>query len=146
MAGYSGRSLAGKLSLKDGQRVWWQNMPKDVRAAIEADGLTLKVLKTPATPLDAVHVFVHARAALETALTRARAALAPDGFIWVSWPKQSSGVATDVSENTIRDVALPTGLVDVKVCAVDEIWSGLKLMIRKELREKSARERNAARR
>ena len=136
MAGYSTKSLAGKLSLKDGQRVWWRNMPQDVRATIEADGLALKVLKTPAAPLDAAHVFVKSRADLEMAVASARGALAPDGFIWVSWPKKSSGVATDVTENTVREIALPTGLVDVKVCAVDEVWSGLKLMIRRELRER----------
>lgn len=144
MAGYSGKSLAGKLSLKDGQRVWWRDMPSDVRAAIEADGLTLKVLKAPAAPLDAVHIFVRSRAALVAALKTAHAALAPDGFIWVSWPKKSSGVVTDVTEGTIREVALPTGLVDVKVCAVDEVWSGLKLVIRKELRAKPARGRHAS--
>ncbi len=139
MAGYSTKSLAGKLSLKDGQRVWWRNMPQDVRATIEADGLALKVLKTPAAPLDAAHVFVKSRADLEMAVASARGALAPDGFIWVSWPKKSSGVATDVTENTVREIALPTGLVDVKVCAVDEVWSGLKLMIRRELRDTPAK-------
>lgn len=143
MAGYSGKSLARKLSLKDGQRVWWHAMPHTVRAAIKADGLALKVLKTATKPVDAAHVFVRSRVALETALDTARAALAPDGFIWVSWPKKSSGVATDVTEGTIRDVALPTGLVDVKVCAVDDVWSGLKLMIRRELREKPAPSKKA---
>jgi hypothetical protein len=149
MAGYSTKSLAAKLSLKAGQRVWWRNMPKDVRATIEADGLALKVLKTPAAPLDAAHVFVKSRADLEMAVATARGALAPDGFIWVSWPKKSSGVATDVTENTVREVALPTGLVDVKVCAVDDVWSGLKLMIRRELRDtpaKPSRTRNTRQR
>jgi hypothetical protein len=63
-----------------------------------------------------------------------RGKIAPNGVIWVSWPKKSSGVASDVTEDVIRDLALPIGLVDIKVCAVDEVWSGLKLMIRKELR------------
>lgn len=139
MAGYSAKSLAGKLSLKDGQRVWWKNMPSDVRATIEADGLALKVLKTPAAPLDAAHVFVRSRAELKHAIDRVRGLLAPDGFVWVSWPKKSSGVATDVTEDTVRAVALPTGLVDIKVCAVDEVWSGLKLVIRKELRPAKSR-------
>ncbi len=137
MAGYSGKSLARKLSLKDGQRVWWRDMPKQVRAMIEADRLALKVLRTPAAPLDAAHVFVRSRGELREAIGIVRDVLAPDGFVWVSWPKKSSGVATEVTEDTVREVALPTGLVDVKVCAVDEVWSGLKLMIRRELRETS---------
>ncbi len=136
MAGYSAKPLAQKLSLKDGQRVWWQAMPKDVRATIESGGLALKILKTPAAPLDAAHVFVRTVAELEAAIRTVRGVLAPDGFVWVSWPKKSSGVATSVTEDTIRKVVLPTGLVDIKVCAVDDVWSGLKLVIRKELREK----------
>lgn len=143
MAGYSGKSLAGKLSLTDGQRVWWQNMPKQVRAAIEADGLRLKIVRTPVAPLDAAHVFVRNRADLRQAIASVRGVLAQDGFVWVSWPKKSSGVATDVTEDTVREVALPTGLVDVKVCAVDEVWSGLKLMIRRELRETPQKQRGA---
>lgn len=139
MAGYSAKSLAGKLSLKDGLRVWWKNMPQTVRAAISADGLALKILKTPAAPLDAAHIFVRSRVELDAALAAVRGLLAPDGFLWVSWPKKSAGVATDVTEDTIRALALPTGLVDIKVCAVDDIWSGLKLVIRKELRPKPAR-------
>lgn len=138
MAGYSARSLAQKLSLKDGQRVWWRAMPKEVRAAIESDGLTLKILKTPSAPLDAAHVFVRTVAELKDAIATVRGILAPDGFVWLSWPKKSSGIATDVTGDTIREVALPTGLVDVKVCAVDDMWSGLKLVIRKELRQKPA--------
>lgn len=143
MAGYSGKSLAAKLSLKDGQRVWWQHMPKEVRAAIEADGLGLKILRTPAPGLDAAHVFVRTRAALREAISTVRGVLAPDGFLWVSWPKKSSGIATEVTEDTVRELALPTGLVDVKVCAVDEVWSGLKLMIRRELRQTPQKQRGA---
>lgn len=81
-----------------------------------------------------VHLFTDSKSALKTKLQRLRKIVASDGVIWVSWPKKSSGVETDVSEDVVREIALPMGLVDIKVCAVDEIWSGLKLMIRKELR------------
>lgn len=135
MTGYSGTPLARKLSLKDGLRVWWEDMPPAVRAEIEAYGCHLQHLLWPEPPLDAAHVFVTSRVALDSAITRLKPLLAPTGFLWISWPKKSSRVPTDITEDTIREVALPTGLVDVKVCAVDETWSGLKLMIRKELRE-----------
>ena len=81
-----------------------------------------------------VHVFATERAQLARTLTGLRKKLAPDAAIWVSWPKQSSKVSTDITENTIREVALPLGFVDIKVCAVTDIWSGLKLVVRKELR------------
>lgn len=144
MAGYSGRSLAQKLSLRDGLRVWWSAMPEAVRAAIAADGLALKVVATPKAPLDAAHVFVRDREDLRKALTTIRTALAPDGFAWVSWPNKSSGVTTTVTEDTIREYALPLGLVDIKVCAVDDTWSGLKLVIRRELREKPPKKAKGA--
>jgi hypothetical protein len=132
--GYSGTPLAKKLSLKDGQRAWWENMPPGVRAEIESDGLVLDHLPAPAAPIEAAHVFVTERAALEDAIVRLLPLLDPAGFLWVSWPKKASKVPTDISEDVIRDVALPTGLVDVKVCAIDATWSGLKLMIRRERR------------
>ena len=133
-AGYSGTPLARKLSLKDGQRAWFENMPASVRAEIDADGLALNLLEAPVGPLDAAHVFVTGRAALADAIRRLLPLLAPAGQLWISWPKKASKVPTDITEDTIRDVALPTGLVDVKVCAVDATWSGLKLVIRKALR------------
>ena len=86
----------------------------------------------PAAPIDAAHIFVIARARLEEALAQLLPLLAPSGFIWVSWPKKASKVPTDISEGTIREVALPLGLVDVKVCAIDATWSGLKLMKRRK--------------
>ena len=133
-AGYSGTPLAKKLSLKDGMRVWWEDMPSPVRAEIERYGLRLQHLIWHEPPIDAAHVFVTTRADLESAITRLRPLLDPAGFLWVSWPKQASRIPTDINEDAIREVALPTGLVDVKVCAVDDVWSGLKLVIRKELR------------
>lgn len=133
--GYSGTPLAKKLSLKDGLRVWWEDMPSSVRAEIEDHGLYLQHLNWPEAPIHAGHVFVTERESLDAALHRLLPLLAPDGFLWVSWPKRTSKVPTDITEDVIRELALPMGLVDVKVCAVDDIWSGLKLMIRKELRE-----------
>jgi hypothetical protein len=133
-SGYSGTPLARKLSLKDGQSVWWDGMPDSVRAEIDAESLDLRLLDAPQPGLDVAHVFVTRRDALEVAIGRLRPLLAPGGFLWVSWPKKTSKVATDITEDVIREVALPTGLVDVKVCAIDAIWSGLKLMIRKSAR------------
>jgi hypothetical protein len=133
-AGYSGTPLAKKLSLKDGMRIWWHEMPPGVRAEIAAADLDLQELVWPEAPVDAAHLFVGRRADLEAHIARLRPVLAPAGFIWVSWPKKAARVPTDITEDAIREVALPTGLVDVKVCAVDETWSGLKLVIRKELR------------
>ncbi len=135
-AGYSGTPLARKLSLKDGLRVWWEDMPSSVRAKIASYGYHLQHLLWHEPPLDAAHVFVTSRADLESAVARLRPLLAPDGFLWISWPKKAARVPTDITEDVIREVALPTGLVDIKVCAVDEIWSGLKLVIRKELRDR----------
>jgi hypothetical protein len=133
-AGYSGTPLAKKLSLKDGHCVWWESMPDEVRAEIAEAGLTLQELNAPAAPIDAAHVFVTSRVALEEAVHRLQPLLDPAGFLWISWPKRASKVPTDITEDIIRDVILPIGLVDVKVCAVDATWSGLKLVIRKELR------------
>jgi hypothetical protein len=133
-SGYSGTPLAKKLSLKDGLRTWWDGMPSSVRAEIEASGFALDLLATPEAPIEAAHLFVTGRAELEAKVRELLPLLARNGFLWVSWPKKASKVPTDINEDRIRDVALPLGLVDVKVCAVDEVWSGLKLAIRKELR------------
>ena len=132
--GYSGTPLARKLSLKDGLRTWWDGMPDLVRSEIEGDGLVLEMLDAPEAPIEAAHIFVTERAELDSKVRALLPLLAPDGFLWVSWPKKASKVETDITEDVIRDVVLPLGLVDVKVCAVDAIWSGLKLVIRKELR------------
>jgi hypothetical protein len=134
-AGYSGTPLAQKLSLKDGMRIWWEDMPDSVRAEIESSGLALNLLSAPVGPIDAAHIFVTSRADMEARLQALRPLLAPAGFIWVSWPKKAAKVPTDINEDGIRAVILPdTDLVDVKVCAVDETWSGLKLMIRRDRR------------
>jgi hypothetical protein len=134
-SGYSGTPLARKLSLKDGMRVWWDGVPDAVAGEIHeglvAAGATIQLLAAPEPPVDAAHVFVTSRGELEAKLHQLMPLLGPGGFIWVSWPKKASKVPTDITEDVIRDVCLPMGLVDVKVCAVDFIWSGLKLMRRR---------------
>ncbi|MEP3225791.1 MAG: hypothetical protein ABJO01_07440 [Parasphingorhabdus sp.] len=133
-AGYSGTPLAKKLSLKDGMSVWFDAMPDSVRAEIATYGLTFEEHDAPFQGLNAAHIFVKERARLELHLTALRTLIDPAGQVWVSWPKKASKVKTDITEDTIRTVCLPMGFVDIKVCAVDAIWSGLKLTIRKELR------------
>lgn len=130
--GYSGTPLAKKLGLVPGIRAWFQNMPDNVRAEIGDVGVDEQAAASAG--LQCAHIFVTSRADLERETAALRHLIEPAGFIWVSWPKKASKVPTDITEDVIREVALPTGLVDVKVCAVDEIWSGLKLVIRKELR------------
>jgi hypothetical protein len=131
--GYTGRPLGKKLSLKPGMRVWFDSMPESVLAEIAMPELVH--LAAPEPNLDAAHIFVTERADMEAKLAMLRPLLQPAGFIWVSWPKKASKVPTDITEDAIRAVILPTtDLVDVKVCAVDAIWSGLKLMIRKDRR------------
>ena len=134
MSGYSGTPLAKKLSLKDGMRVWWDSMPSAVCEEICGWGLDLDLLEEPIAPIAAAHIFVTNRADLRLKLNPLMPMLEPAGFIWVSWPKKASKMPTDISENVIRDIALPMNLVDVKVCSIDDIWSGLKLMIRKDHR------------
>ena len=134
-AGYSGTPLARKLSLKPGMRTWWDGMPDAVADEIQREGLALDLLDAPEAPLDAAHIFVTLRAEMEAKLAALRPLLAPSGFIWVSWPKKASKAPTDITEDGIREVILPdTDLVDVKVCAVDSVWSGLKLMVRRKRR------------
>jgi hypothetical protein len=133
-AGYSGTPLAKKLSLKDGMRVWFDGIPESVRAEIDSFGLTLVDEAAPAKGIDAAHVFVTEKAVLAERLSALRHLIDPAGQLWISWPKKASKVPTDITEDTIRELALPMGWVDVKVCAVDAVWSGLKLVIRKELR------------
>lgn len=142
MAGYSGTPLPKKLGLKDGQRVAFIALPgtlADLREA--ASFVAVTELEFPGRTggrlpqgLDVIHAFFDSAKALQSALPAFKAAIAPAGMIWISWPKKASKRATDITEDTIRTHALPIGLVDVKVCAVDEVWSGLKLVIRKELR------------
>jgi hypothetical protein len=130
-SGYSGTPLVKKLTLRDGMRVWFDAMPESVADEIDEYALELIFVAEPAEGIDAAHIFVTERATLEARLSALRHQIAPAGQIWVSWPTQA---AADITEDTVREVGLPLGLVDTKVCAVDETWSGLKLVIRKELR------------
>ena len=133
-AGYSRTPLAKKLSLKNGMRVWWGGMPDIVRAEIERDAHGVDLLAQPEPPVELAHIFVTSCAALDCELRMLLPLIARDGIIWVSWPKKASKIPTDITEDVIRGVALPLHLVDVKVCAVDDTWSGLKLVIRREHR------------
>lgn len=133
--GYSGAPLVQKLGYKDGMRVWFDGMPDSVHAEIYAQELTLSEEEVPTSGINAAHIFVTERKALEEKLGALRQVIDPAGFIWVSWPKKASKVETDITEDSIREIVLPdSDLVDVKVCAVDAVWSGLKLMVRKERR------------
>jgi hypothetical protein len=133
-AGYSGTPLAKKLGFKPGFAAVYVNPPDDFDALLGELPDDVKVLKRLREDLDLVVCFVTARAELERRLPKLRAALAPAGMLWIAWPKRASGVPTDMTEDVVRDVALPTGLVDTKVAAIDATWSGLRLVIRKELR------------
>jgi Protein of unknown function (DUF3052) len=133
-AGYSGTPLAKKLGFKPGFAAAYVAAPDDFDELLGElpDGVTVR--RRLSGPLDLIVCFVTARRDLEKRLATLRAALAPDGMLWIAWPKRASGVATDMTENVVREVALPTGLVDTKVAAIDQTWSGLRLVIRKELR------------
>ncbi|MEY1556816.1 DUF3052 family protein [Yoonia sp. R2331] len=131
-AGYSGTPLWKKLGLKDGMAAEVINPPDSYSHHLLSGSPVVNW--GAVADQDFVHLFTTLRAELEEVLTARLSTMARDGMIWVSWPKKTSKVPTEVIEDTIREVALPIGLVDVKVCAVTEVWSGLKLMIRKELR------------
>lgn len=130
MAGYSGTPLIKKLGLKPGATVYVHQAPVDYFKWLSPlpDGMAVKTRLSG--KLDFIHLFVRDRKTFEKEFTRGRKVLKEDGMLWVSWPKKSSKVETDLDENIIRDYGLADGLVDVKVCAVDETWSGLKFMVR----------------
>ena len=130
MAGYSGTPLVKKLGIKDGSRVAAINAPDEFPALV--DGVDLKTQLRG--KFDVIVFFTTERAELEKRLDALTRAMHPDAGLWVGWPKKASNVPTDMTEDVVREVALPTGLVDNKVCAIDETWSGLRLVIRKELR------------
>ena len=138
MAGYSGTPLARKLGIKPGSAIFVVAPPGhyDELLAPLPEGVK-RVRKIDAA--DVAHFFETARARMEKDLRAAVPRMQQDAAIWISWPKKAAKVATDITEDTVREVALPLGLVDIKVCAVDETWSGLKLVIRKELRKPSRR-------
>jgi len=133
-SGYSGTPLAKKLGLKPPLKLLTINAPKEYKAWLGDLPEGVKLSTKAEKPVEAVHVFTTDSLFLDATLSKLRNELKQDGFIWVSWPKKSSKVSTDITEDTIRAIALPLGFVDIKVCAVSEIWSGLKLVIRKSER------------
>lgn len=139
-AGYSGTPLAQKLGLKDGQRVLFISLPGEFNALrtsrhfVEIAQAGWESFTEGEPGYDVIHGFTASRAVLEKNAKSLMEQIERDGTIWISWPKKASKVPTDITEDVIREVVLPIGLVDVKVAAVDETWSGLKLVIRKELR------------
>ena len=130
MAGYSARSLVEKLGIKPRTRIAIVNPPRGFRATLGKLPAGVTVASRVSGTFPFIHFFTRDRAVLEREIAKLLRALTPDGALWVSWPKKSSGVVTDMSEDVVRAVALPTGLVDVKVAAVDDVWSGLKLVRR----------------
>lgn len=133
MAGYSGTPLLKKLGIRPGHTLCVVGAPASYQQKVLGRlpaGVNVKRVPTP--PLDVIHFFTTKRANLEERLARLAAVLPADGMLWISWPKKSSGVVSDVSEDVVREVGLAAGLVDVKVCAVDDTWSGLKFVRRLE--------------
>ena len=132
MAGYSGTPLWKKLGYKTGMSAYVEGEPSNYISllTLPAD-VVVTWLARAKSDMEFVHLFATSASQLKSKLESVRKRIVPGGVIWVSWPKKSSGVTSDITEDTIRDLALPMGLVDVKVCAVDEVWSGLKLVIRR---------------
>jgi hypothetical protein len=136
MLGYSGTPLPRKLGIKTGFRICLVNAPADVRGELREAMSACEVMSEARGPLDFVMLFTKSRAVLSGEFSRLAKELSTTGMLWVSWPKKSSGVVTDVDENVVREIGLLAGLVDVKVCAVTEVWSGLKFVRRVSDRKK----------
>ena len=132
--GYSGTPLAKKLGLQPGCTLCLIGAPDDYLDLLEPLPQPLHFASRLSARVDTVQLFTAQRSELQAVLERCRAKLGPEAAVWVSWPKKASKVATDITEDVIREVALPMGFVDIKVCAVDATWSGLKLVVRKALR------------
>ena len=133
-AGYSGTPLPQKLGIKPGMTLHVVDAPMDYPALIAPIDKKVAFATRLTRDVELLHAFVTKKGRLEEVLDRARAGLGSEAIVWVSWPKKAAGVASEVTEDTVRDMALPLGFVDVKVCAVDDTWSGLKLVVRKTLR------------
>jgi hypothetical protein len=134
MAGYSGTPLSSKLGIRTGFAVHVKDAPADYLKLLEPLPESVAFVSRISSTTDLVHVFSARKAELAKFLETCRSKLLPTAILWVSWPKKSAKVPTDITEDTIRELALPLGFVDVKVCAVTDVWSGLKLVVRKELR------------
>ena len=137
MAGYSGTPLVKKLGIGEGFKIFLVNAPPEYRALISPLPASVSFTTAANSSTNFVHAFTTKRLELARLLAGLRKKLPHEALVWISWPKKSSKVPTDITENTIREVALPLGFVDVKVCAVTDVWSGLKLVVRKELRGKA---------
>jgi hypothetical protein len=133
-AGYSGTPLPQKLGIKEAHKIAVLGAPREFALGALPMGVGLQRSLAGKALLDVLVVFVTRRADLVARIATCRPRMQQAAGLWIAWPKRASGVATDITEDTVREVALPTGLVDNKVCAIDEIWSGLRLVIRKELR------------
>jgi hypothetical protein len=133
-AGYSGTPLPQKLGIKEGYKVAIVGGPPDLALGVLPAGTHLQRGLAGEASFDVLVVFVTKRAELVTRIAACRPRMQPAAGLWIAWPKRASKVTTDVTEDTVREIALPTGLVDNKVCAIDSTWSGLRLVIRKELR------------
>jgi len=129
-AGYSKKSLIDKLGIKEGNRIAILNPPENYSATLGPFPKDVVATKTLQSCTDFIHFFTKQKRDLESNFAKLKRALAHDGMLWISWPKGASKLATDLNENTVREIGLMHGLVDIKVCAVDEIWSGLKFVYR----------------
>jgi len=139
MPGYSGTPLAKKLGIKDDFRVALLGVPDAVRSELHDALARCRIVKHTSGPLNFIFLFSKSVSELKRHLTPAAKALAPAGMLWISWPKKSSGVATDLTEDVIRQIGIAAGLVDIKVCAVTDVWSGLKFVIPVKNRPKEKR-------
>ena len=130
MAGYSGTPLPKKLGIKDGSRIVLINAPQDFESELGELPDNVEFIKRPTKSLDIILFFVLTKRALARDFAKLAAKITANGMMWIAWPKKSSGVVTDLSEQRVREIGLNAGLVDVKVCAIDETWSGLKFVYR----------------
>jgi DUF3052 family protein len=137
MAGYSGTPLVKKLGIKDGARVWFIGAPTDFLSELEYLPSGVSFVNQPRDRVDLILLFVNSESELKKSFRKSASKLAPAGMLWVAWPKKSSGVATDLTFEVVQKVGLAAGLVDTKICAVNEVWSGLKFVIR--LKDRAAK-------
>ncbi len=143
MAGYSGTPLAKKLGIRAGTRLYLHAPPANYAQLVAPLPEGVATVPDMTANTDLAHLFASRRTELGATLRRLRRLMRDDAVVWVSWPKRSSGVATDITEDVVRELALPLSLVDIKVCAVDDTWSGLKLVLRRAARAAPARRRRA---
>ena len=134
MVGYSATPLAKKLGIAPGCKLYLVGAPAGYVQSLGPVRQQIEYPRALSASIDVAHIFSTERAPLQRALREFRGTLRPNAVVWASWPKKSAKIRTDITEDTVRELALPLGFVDVKVCAVDEVWSGLKLVVRKELR------------